>query len=307
MKNNMYKEKLKLIKENPGMIFGLLYPYLFVIILGIGLYYLGNIGNVAQQKVTPKISEPTVVSDLSFKEPQSIPPLDVNKISEPTKELIEKGKEIYTTTCAACHGVEGTGTGPGSVGLNPAPLNLTKSEGWTNGETVSGIYITLQEGIPNSAMIAYDYLTPEQKFGLAHYIRSEFISNPQLDDESDLMALDLFYNLSTGTELPGQIPTESAMLIVSEDNNLKIEKIHSAIVKIEEDLNNSPVVLLKAVTSDLQLALSALSNTNSWRANEDSFIKFLTMNVNQNGFNGKIFNLRSDEWNLLYNYLRNLL
>ena len=307
MKNNMYKEKLKLIKENPGMIFGLLYPYLFVIILGIGLYYLGNIGNVAQQKVTPKISEPTVVSDLSFKEPQSIPPLDVNKISEPTKELIEKGKEIYTTTCAACHGVEGTGTGPGSVGLNPAPRNLTKSEGWTNGETVSGIYITLQEGIPNSAMIAYDYLTPEQKFGLAHYIRSEFISNPQLDDESDLMALDLFYNLSTGTELPGQIPTESAMLIVSEDNNLKIEKIHSAIVKIEEDLNNSPVVLLKAVTSDLQLALSALSNTNSWRANEDSFIKFLTMNVNQNGFNGKIFNLRSDEWNLLYNYLRNLL
>ena len=307
MENNMYKEKLKLIKENPGMIFGLLYPYLFVIILGIGLYYLGNIGNVAQQKVTPKISEPTVVSDLSFKEPQSIPPLDVNKISAPTKELIEKGKEIYTTTCAACHGVEGTGTGPGSVGLNPAPRNLTKSEGWTNGETVSGIYITLQEGIPNSAMIAYDYLTPEQKFGLAHYIRSEFISNPQLDDESELMALDLLYNLSTGTELPGQIPTESAMLIVSEDNNLKIEKIHSAIVKIEEDLNNSPVVLLKAVTSDLQLALSALSNTNSWRANEDSFIKFLTMNVNQNGFNGKIFNLRSDEWNLLYNYLRNLL
>jgi mono/diheme cytochrome c family protein len=307
MKDSNYKNQLENIKPNPGTLFGLLYPYVLVIILGIGIYYLSHMGDIAKQKVPPVISVPTPVSDLTIQQPKTIPPVDVNEISIPTPELIELGSNIYKNSCAACHGNEGTGVGPGSVGLNPAPRNFTVSEGWVNGKTISGIYTSLHDGIPNSAMIAYDFLTPKEKFGLAHYIRSEFIADPPMDDEMDLFALDLLYNLSAGVKIPGQMPTESAAQLIVEQNSVKIEAVTAAIEKIKQNQNGQASLLIENVTDDLQLALSALENSNKWRVSEDSFIKFLTINVNQNGFNGNIFNLKSEEWNTLFNYFNNIL
>jgi cytochrome c553 len=34
-------------------------------------------------------------------------------------------KEIFDTRCAACHGTEGKGNGPGAAALNPKPRNYT--------------------------------------------------------------------------------------------------------------------------------------------------------------------------------------
>ena len=183
---------------------------------------------MAQQKVPPLISEVPEVVDLTVMQPRSIPPVDVKVVSISTPELIEKGRVIYQSTCAVCHGEEGAGAGPGSVGLNPAPRNFTKHEGWINGETISGMYTTLQEGTENSSMIAYDFLLPEENFGLIHYMRESFITDPPIDSESDLEALDNIYNLSAGTEVPGQIPTEFAAQIIKDKNNEKIEKVISA-------------------------------------------------------------------------------
>jgi len=305
MKNSIYKKLLVVIKQNPGRFFGLLYPYVIILSLGIGVYYLSHIGDVTQQNVPPIISSPPPVSDLTIQQPIIIPPVDVYEISIPTPDLIEIGRNIYKTSCASCHGVDGAGTGPGSAGLNPAPRNFTKHDGWINGETISGIYTTLQEGIPNSAMIAYDFLTPKENFGLTHYIRSDFITDPPVDDEMDLLGLDILYDLSAGMNVPGQMPTESAMQLIAEENVQKIEKVTAEVVN--SNPGNKTSQLLKSVTDDLQLALSALENSNKWRGSEDLFIKFLTTNVNQNGFSGKIFNLSSDEWDSLYNYLNSIL
>lgn len=307
MNDSKYKEKLEQLKNNPGILFALLYPYIIVIILGIGLYYLPHIGEVTRQKVPPVISEPPVVADLTVQKPRTIPPVDVFEISKPTPELIAKGEELYKTTCASCHGEKGAGAGPASVGLNPAPRNFTIKEGWTNGETISGIYMTLQDGIVNSGMIAYDFLTPEEKFGLAHYIRSEFITDPPIDDEMELVGLDILYDLSAGLNIPGQIPTKSAINFILEENSSKSEKVNTAIEKIKRENNTTLVELLNYVTDNLRLAYSALENSDKWRGSQDLFVRFLTANVNQNGFNGKIFNLNNEEWNTLYNYLNNAL
>ncbi len=307
MNDSNYKDKIEEMKQNPGMLFGLFYPYILVIILGVGIYYLANEANVAQQKIPPLTSQPVVIADLTLQQPKVIPPVDVNQISVPTPELIAMGSKIYKTTCAACHGDEGTGTGPGSVGLNPAPRNFTKHDGWINGETIAGIYTTLQEGTLNSSMIAYDFLTPEENFSLAHYIRSEFINDPPMDDEMDLLGLDILYDLSAGMKVAGQMPTESAMQLIVEKYAFKFDKITATLEDINSNTGSKTSQLLKSVTDDLQLALSALENSNKWRGSEDLFIKFLTANVNQNGFNGKIFILNSDEWNTLYNYLNNIL
>ncbi len=307
MNHSNYKDKIEEMKQNPGLLFGLLYPYILVIIFGIGIYYLANEANVAQQKIPPLTAPPVVIADLTIQQPKVIPPVDVNQISVPTPELIAMGSEIYKTTCAACHGDEGTGTGPGSVGLNPAPRNFTKHDGWINSEKISGIYTSLQEGTPNSSMIAYDFLTPEEKFALTHYIRSEFIDDPPMDDEMDLAGLDILYDLSAGMKVAGQMSTESAMQLIAEEHVSKFDKISAVVEDINTNTGSKTSQLFNGVTDDLHLSLSALENSNKWRGSEDSFIKFLTINVNQNGFNGKIFNLSSDEWNTLYNYLNNIL
>jgi len=298
-----YKEQLNLLKENPGMVFGLLYPYLLVIILAVGIYYLTNIGNVTQQNIPPDIREVKPVSDLTLKQPQSVPPIDILKMSKPTDELIAKGKVIFNNVCSACHGAEGTGTGPGAAGLNPAPRNFTQNENWINGRTISGIYTTLQEGIPNSGMIAYDYLTPEDKLSVIHFIRSSFMIDPPVDSDSDLESLDQLYNLSAGVELPGQIPTKNAEEFLIEENTSKIKHVDEAISMIKKDSNSSSAKLLNEVTGDLNLALSSLANSDSWRKSESALVDFLTVNVNQNGFNGSVFNLSNTQWDALYNYL----
>lgn len=307
MSENNYKDKIDEITQNPGMLFGLFYPYILVIVLGIGIYYLAHEGNVAQQNIPPLTTPPVQDADLTLQQPRTIPPVDVNEISVPTPELIAMGNKIYKTTCAACHGEEGTGTGPGSVGLNPAPRNFTKHEGWINGEKIAGIYTSLQDGIANSGMIAYDFLTPEEKFALAHYIRNEFIDNPPMDDEMDLLGLDILYNLSAGVKVAGQMPTESAMQLILKRNEQKFNVISTALENINKDTNSRIVQLLNNVSDDLTLSLSALQNSNEWRRSEGLFIKFLTTNVNQNGFNGKLFNLRSEEWNMLFKYFDNIL
>jgi mono/diheme cytochrome c family protein len=300
-------EILEQIKSNPAATFGLLYPYILVIILVIGLYYIDNISNVVQQKIPPLISEVPAIEDLTVQQPKSIPPVDIKVISISTPELISKGKESYTTTCASCHGEAGAGGGPGSVGLNPAPRNFTDKSGWKNGETISEMYTTLQEGIPNGSMIAYDFLTPEEKFAIIHFIRTEFITDPPVDSESELNALDQIYNLSAGTEMPGQIPTVLAQQIIKDNSNEKIERIYSARDQVLSNGSNPSAVLLNNVTSNLRLAFSALSNSDSWRGNTNALVLFLTNNVNQNGFNGRIFNLDQNQWSSLYNYLNNLL
>ena len=225
MSYSNFKDKIDEIKQNQGMLFGLLYPYILVIILAIGIYYLANEANVAQQNIPPLTTQPLVIADLTMQQPRVIPPVDINLISVPTPELIAIGSEIYKTTCAACHGDEGTGTGLASVGLNPAPRNFTNHDGWKNGETITGIYTTLQECIPNSSMISYDFLTPEENFGLAHYIRSEFIVDAPLDDETDLAGIEILYNLSAGKKVAGQMPIETAMQFIVKEQDYKFDKI----------------------------------------------------------------------------------
>jgi copper transport protein len=42
----------------------------------------------------------------------------------PTSESVATGLSLYTTHCQLCHGTEGLGDGPSSVGMNPPPADL---------------------------------------------------------------------------------------------------------------------------------------------------------------------------------------
>ena len=300
------KERFENIQANPGTLFGLIYPYILVIILGVGLYYLPNIGAVAQQNIPPLTKEAPVVNDLEMLQPRTVPPVDLESIVEPSAEIIERAKNLYTAICSSCHGENGTGTGPGSIGLNPAPRNFTSTEGWVNGPTLSGIYTSLEEGVENSAMISYNYMSPEEKFGLAYYIRNEFVADPPPVGETELQTLDATYNLSAGSKIPGQIPTETSIKIIAEEYSGKVKAVESAVQKIISDESSSGK-LFKAVSNDLNSSLSSLSNSNKWESSTNAFKDFLISNINQNGFNGKLFDLTENEWSSLYNYCSEIL
>ncbi len=292
------------IKQNPGALFGILYPYMLVVVVIIGLYYISSLDEVTGNSIPAIVPDTTVTADLKVVEARTIPPIDIFDFREPTPEILSKGKELYNSLCASCHNETGAGGGPASVGLNPAPRNFTSPDGWKNSSTISGIYTTLEEGIEGSSMIAYDYLTPEEKVSLAHYIRNEFVTDPPMDSDDELAALDQLYSLSSGMEIPAQIPVSEAMKIVFSETANKNKRVDEIVSLIENERTKQSSELFQYIVDNKKLAVSALISSMKWKNNEDEFIDFITLNVNENGFNGRVFNLSENEWTLIYNYLK---
>ncbi|MFA6318448.1 MAG: c-type cytochrome, partial [Elusimicrobiota bacterium] len=81
-----------------------------------------------------------------------VPPIDPKTVLTPTPELQAQGQALFQTRCTSCHGATGQGDGPAGRTLNPIPRDLTRSQGWKNGPTLSGIFKTLSEGLPNTQM-----------------------------------------------------------------------------------------------------------------------------------------------------------
>jgi mono/diheme cytochrome c family protein len=295
------------VKHNPGTMFGFLYPYILIIIVIIGLYYVSNIGNVALNEQSAFVPDTTVQNDLPIVEARTVPPVDIFKLKNPTQEILSKGKELYTKNCASCHNETGAGGGPASVGLNPAPRNFTSPDGWVNGRTLSAIYTTLEEGVEGSAMISYNFLTPQERIELAHYIRQEFMKDAPLDTDEDLAALNSIYNLSSGMEVPAQIPVAAAMEIISSESLQKEIKLEEALQIVNNDRTKYPVKLLANIVDNEKLAFSSLINSNKWKANQSAFFNFVVLNSNYNGFNSEIINLSDSDRTLLFNYLNQIL
>ncbi|WP_304130862.1 cytochrome c [Ignavibacterium album] len=298
------KEKVEEIKNSPGTIFGLVFPYFLIVGILIGLYFVSKIEFLSRQKVPPVLRDTVVVADLQMREAKTVPPVNLSEIKNATPQLLSEGETLYKSNCASCHGETGAGGGPASAGLNPAPRNFTSPDGWKNGPKLSQIYTTLQEGIPGSAMVSYDYLLPEQKFALAHYIRTNFVPNPPEDSQSDLDALDATYNLSAGQQIPAQIPVAIAKTVIFRENEQYLAKVEAALTKIESSANKN---LFSKVTNNGKVALMFLVKNFSNIESEQNFKKIVINNVNQNGFNGNIFNLSEQEWTELYKLITSVI
>lgn len=298
----MIKEKIQEAQKNPGALFGLLYPYILVIIIAIGLYYAGNLDFIARQKVPVFIPDSTVAADLSIQPAKNVPPTDIFEVSKPNAEMLSEGEKLFKANCSSCHGENGAGGGPAAMGLNPAPKNFTDTQNWKNGSSLTGIYTTLQEGIDGGAMVAYDYLLPKEKISLAHYIRENFVPDAPEDSRSDLEALDLTYNLSAGQQLPAQIPVAVAQSIIISEYESELDFAEQISSTIESD-NTSGAMIFKSVSSNIFKSVSFFIKNRLWKQSESSLINVVSLNVNQNGFGGEIFRMTSEEWSALYSYL----
>jgi len=298
----LYNRKIEEIKAQPVKVFVLVYPYILVMGLVIGIIYANNLNQTARAAVPAAVPDTVKVTDLKVVQPKIVPPIDILAAAKPTPELISKGEKIFSTVCQSCHGTDGTGNGPGATGLNPAPRNFTSLQGWKNGPKISQIYKTLQEGIPGSAMVAYDYLLPEEKIGLAQYIRQTFVPNPPMDTPDELSLLDQTYQLSQGQVISAQIPVEAAHNILISESVGLVKKVKDITTQIDSDTSIA-AKLFNQVTSNQEKAVTSLLKSAGWKESQQQFINLVVNNVNQNGFNGRALNLKAGEWNSLQSYL----
>jgi len=110
--------------------------------------------------------------------------VDVAILLKSTPELVAKGKLLFAVNCSSCHGNEGFGNGPASTALNPKPRNF--HEGYMKfGGGVARVVQTISTGSPGTAMAAFTNIPFEDRFALAHYVRT-FMPKPPEDTPADL-------------------------------------------------------------------------------------------------------------------------
>ncbi len=92
---------------------------------------------------------------------------------EPTLRSLVHGKQVFTTNCIGCHGLQGNGKGPANVFINnPAPRNLTDASQqlyFSDGE----MYEAILFGVDGTAMPAFgDLLTVNDIWDATNFIRT---------------------------------------------------------------------------------------------------------------------------------------
>jgi mono/diheme cytochrome c family protein len=301
---NGKKNIIEDLNAHPVKILGLIYPYILIIGVGIGMFYYSKLDKIGMNKIPPAISDTTsAVKDLTLKEPSVTPKADVSELVKPSQALVAKGKTLFTTNCVSCHGANGKGDGAAAASLTPKPRNFTSNKGWINGPKISGIYKTLSEGISGSAMVAFGTLTPKDKFALAQYIRSTFVHNPPAVTQDEITDLEQTYHLAQGETNPGQIPIKDAMMLIAKEGHSKYREVKNVLNQIISDSNNNGAVIFDKVTKNKIRALSVLSSTNEWHNNEQAFIDLVVNELSEDGFNDNVHSLTDSEWNTLYTYM----
>ena len=117
---------------------------------------------------------------------------------EPSAEMIEAGKRVYFTKCVWCHGVEGSGDGPGADRLWPRPRNFNQGT-FKIRHTASGelplfdakkpvpgqndLFETVTHGLPGSAMPPWEgILTEEQRLQVLSFVTTQLVKDRKFTD-----------------------------------------------------------------------------------------------------------------------------
>ena len=159
--------------------------------------YLQSLGGTATITMATKLKYEGTAGAAAEEEPAKVyPKIDFKSLSQSSPKYIAEGKALFVS-CAGCHGDDGKGDGIAGKAMKPKPRNFTSLEGWTNGAKLTEIYKTLEEGIAAKGMPSVNYLEPDKRLKLIHYIRSLAPGYPE-DSADELKALDAKYKLGGG-------------------------------------------------------------------------------------------------------------
>lgn len=287
--------------------YGLFFILILALLVIVGAIYVQNINYVTKMSIAPPVYDTTKPKPPQiFKRGTLSPPADLKLYVNPSALILDKGRDLYVTNCASCHGDQGKGDGVAGVNLNPKPRNFHSLEGWTNGYTIEAMYKTLQEGITTRGMASYSNLPPSDRLAIIEYVR-DFNSGIPNTTDADYQTLDAMYSLTKGSLEPNMIPVESAIERMVADyvngNQLQIDTVKA---RITNDKDNVDAQLFKRIVKNMDKALTSLMGNQRWNENENEFVNFIMTNPVQNGFRPEAISLSSDEWTRVYNYIKGL-
>jgi mono/diheme cytochrome c family protein len=290
--------------RKPHKLFGYSFVYFVLVFGALGYLYITNLTDIGKNAVGPIVlaDSSSFVKDIPLQSARILPPVDVVKISVSTPELITKGKELFQANCTSCHGDAGDGNGPTAVTLNPKPRNFLSLSGWTNGSKISQMYKTLQEGIVRNGMASYNYLPPADRFALIHYVRS-FAPGQPVDSPQEIQALETTYQLSKGSNIPGQIPIRKAQEIVIAEAAPAVNALHDLAGKESDRSESAGAALLRRHVADRQRVLTAFVLHGTSISTVGQFITTVTSDPVQMGFRADVTRLSQSEWTSLFQYL----
>lgn len=141
----------------PAWWLGLFY---FGIIFGIG--YTVHYHMIADRSQAGEYDAEVAAAAVTWPAPSA------EELLAATPEDIEKGAEIYASTCVGCHGADLTG------GIGP---NLTDAE-WIHGSSLEDINKTVTDGVPDKGMLAWGpILGPQKVAQVSAFIHSKAQGN----------------------------------------------------------------------------------------------------------------------------------
>jgi cytochrome c oxidase cbb3-type subunit 3 len=154
----------------PGWLMGILWGALIFSILYLGYYALSfGTDDASAEYRGDTIARRAEVQQYFDKNPLEPPAAEDLLGGAKSPEIIAKGKERFTKTCASCHGEAAQGL------IGP---NLTDDR-WIHGGQVLQIFTTLAKGVPAKGMPPWGRaLPPEDLAALVSFIRSIQGSNP---------------------------------------------------------------------------------------------------------------------------------
>lgn len=93
----------------------------------------------------------------------------INPISV-TETSIERGQQLYSLSCADCHGFEGRGDGHMAMMLDPQPSDLQDAH--VQGKSDGALFYIITEGVGETEMPGYKGLSEEDRWNLVNYLRT---------------------------------------------------------------------------------------------------------------------------------------
>ncbi len=296
--------KFKELLKKPYRLFGWFYMYIIVIILAGGIYFVKHLDNVSFNSLEPRLASDTLeIPKIEMKKGGIQLAANLDLIQNPTDELIAKGKELFTNTCASCHGKTGEGNGPAGLNLNPKPRNFHSKDGWTNGRKFSQMFKTLTEGIIKNGMAAYEYIPADDRFALIHYIRTFENDFPEITND-EVKEMEITYHLLEGQKQPNTIPVELAMQKLENEKAAPIvEKVDEIITKIKSEKKRYELV--KSVSKDVRSMVGTVI-ANGLNEDFDKFKSALLYEPLDLGFNAKVLRLSEKEMKELFGIFNNI-
>jgi hypothetical protein len=165
------------------------------------------------------------------------------------------------------------------------------------------MYKTLQEGIVKNGMTAYDYMPPEDRIAIILHERT-FGDFPEITDDEISIKLDGTYNLSSGVEVPNQIPVSKSEKLLEDEffNGVNKNKI---LEKFKESKADPGARLLNENSDTPEKVILAFYREGVER-NLNNFIASVSANPLEIGLSTSVVYLSRNDWSVLHRYLMDI-